>query len=160
MADTVRVNGFITSWSDISFKLNGERYYGITEINYSDTRKRTKVYGMGRTGTPRGRTRGKYEVGEVTVKMDFPAFVALRDAIAAESSDGNSYGDVEFEGVVQYTYGADDETHTDKLFRLTFDGVTNGASEGPDALMIDVTFDCMGISRDGKTLFDSSEAPQ
>lgn len=160
MADTVRVNGFITSWSDISFKLNGERYYGITEISYSDTRTRTKSYGMGRTGLPRGRTRGKYEVGEVTVKFDFPAWVALRDAVAAESSDGNSYGNVEFEGTVQYTYGADDETHTDELSGLVITGVTNSASEGPDALMVDVTMDCMGITRDGKTLYDSSQVGQ
>lgn len=160
MADTQRINGFAPSWSDCSFKLADSRYYGITEINYSDTRARTKVYGMGRTGTPRGRTRGKYEVGEVTVKMDMVAWNALRDALAALASDSKSYGDVEFEGVMQYAYGDPEETHTDELYSLCVTGVTNAATEGPDALMVDITMDCMGIARDGKTLYDSSKAPR
>lgn len=160
MADTQRVNGFTTSWGDIHFKLNNERYYGVTEISYGDTRARTKVYGMGRAGTPRGRTRGKYEVAEVTCKMDYPGWIALRDALAGLADDGASFGDVEFEGVVQYSYGTDDETHTDELFQLVVTGVNISASEGPDAIMVDITMDCMGISRDGKTLYDSSEAPR
>jgi hypothetical protein len=160
MADTQRVNGFTTSWSDCSFKLGGDRYYGITEISYGDKRARSKVYGMGRAGTPRGRTRGKYEVDEVTWKMDFPAWVALRDALSALADDRASYGDVEFEGVMQYAYGANEETHTDELFQLVITGVTHSASEGPDAIMVDVTADCMGISRDGKTLYNSAEAPR
>lgn len=152
MADTQRVNGFITSWGDIAFKLDDERYYGVTEINYGDTRARTKVYGMRRDGLPIGRTRGKYEASEVTAKMTYPAWVELRDALAAQATDSASFGDVIFQGEVQYTYGESDETHTDELIDLCVTGVTVGASEGPDAIMVDITMDCMSIKRDGLTL--------
>lgn len=154
MADTPRINGAVVSWSDAYFKFNEERYYGITDISYGHKRTRTKVYGSG--STPRGRTSGKYEVDEVSVTMDMHAFVALRDALAAKSSDGNTYGDVEFEGSVQYSYEADSQVFTDELNQLTVTGDSVSMSEGPDPTKVVVTMDCMRILRDGKSLSRSN----
>ena len=144
MSDTQRINGFAPSWSDVYVKIADERYYGITEIAYGDTRARSKVYGMGRAQAPRGRTGGKYEVDEATMKVDKVAALALREALAASSSDGKSYGSVTFQTVVQYS-DAQGNTVTDTLHDCVITKMAISASEGPDALMEDVALDVMRI---------------
>lgn len=150
MADTPRINGNVVSWADLSFKLNDERYYGIMEASYGHKRTRTKVYGSG--STPRGRTSGKYEVNEVSITMDVHAYAALTDALAQLSDDGETYGDVEFEGLFQYSYEADGRIFNDELTRLTITGDSNSNSESPDPIKVTVTMDCMELKRDGKRL--------
>lgn len=156
MADTQRINGYVPSWSDIYVKIDDERYYGISEIAYGDTRARSKVYGMGRAHAPRGRTSGKYEVDEATMKMDKVAATELRRVLALKSTDGKSFGSVIFQVVVQYS-DAQGETNTDTLHECTLTKQGISASEGPDALMEDVALDVMRIDRNGLTLYDGSE---
>jgi len=156
MADSIRVNGRETSWSDVYFKVSDERYYGITEIAYGDKRTRSKSYGMGRSQAPRGRTSGKYEVDEATVKMLKKSSKTLREALAAAASDGKSYGSVTFQIVVQYA-DTDDEVQTDTLHECVWVGDATSASEGPDALFDSISFDVMRIDRNGLTLYDQTE---
>lgn len=155
MADQQRINGFAPSWSDIYVKIDDDRYYGILEISYGDKRARSKLYGMGKHHAPRGRTAGKYEPDEGSMKMDLPAAHALREALAAKASDGKSFGSVEFQIVVQYADGENTRTHT--LHRCTLAGVTSAHAEGPDALVEDLPFDVLHIDRDGLTLYDATE---
>lgn len=156
MADTQRINGFVPSWGDIYLKIDSERYYGIAEIAYGDTRVRSKLYGMARHHAPRGRTSGKYEVDETTMKMDLPAAGALRTALAAKAADGKSYGSVTFEVVVQYE-DSQGTVRTDTLHECCITKMAVSHSEGPDALMEDAALDVMSIDRDGLTLYDKTE---
>lgn len=158
MADAQRVNGFEVSWGDIYVKLGEDRYYGISEIAYGDKRTRSKSYGMGRSHAPRGRTAGKYEVDECTMKMLKKSTKELRAALAANAQDSKSYGSVSFQIVVQYA-GADGEVQTDTLHECTLSGDNNSHSEGPDPLYDNLTVDVMRIDRDGLTLYDQSEGP-
>ncbi len=155
MADQIRVNGNLHSWGSITVKLDGERFHGFTAIKYSDSRERVKAYGMGKHHAPRGRSRGKYAVEPVGLTGPKSTVQALRDALAARSTGGTSYGDVEFDIVVQFIE-ANDLAITDELEACVWTKNTVSHEEGPDPLSEEVELDCMKIRRNGKVLFDES----
>lgn len=156
MADQIRVNGNALSWGSIIFKVEGDRYYGFTSIAYSDKRERVKGYGMGLHHAPRSRSRGKYTVENVKVGGPKSSFQILREALAARSSNGANYGDVEVQIVVQYIE-ADETEITVELERCVWAGNSSSDEENPDPLKEEIEFDCMLIRRNGLVLFDSSE---
>lgn len=156
MADAIRVNGNVHSWGSIVLKIDGERYYGFTSVSYADKRERVKQYGMGKHQAPRGRSRGKYTTDPVKLAGPKSSIQAARAALAARSSNGTSYGDVQFDIAVQYI--ETDETP----INVSIEGcvwVSNSSSEeeSADPLKEEVELDCMKILRNGLSLFDSSE---
>lgn len=154
MSDEIRVNGNLHSWGSIILKIDGEKYFGFTSISYSDSRERTKGYGMARHHAPRGRSSGKYAVDPVTVTGFKDSVAQVRQALA-DAGDGESFGNVEFQIVVQYVEG-DTTPITDELDRCTWSKTTSGSEEGPDPLTEDVEIDCMLIRWNTLTLFDNS----
>ena len=156
MSDQVRINGNQHSWGSIVVKIDGDRYYGFTAIKYADSRERVKAYGMGRHHAPRGRSRGKYQVEPVGLTGWKSSIQALREALASKSANGESYGDVVFQIVVQYIE-EDDTSITVELEDCVFVKNTSNDEEGPDPLSEEIEIDCMRIRRNGKTLFDSNQ---
>ncbi len=156
MSDEIRVNGNLYSWGSIRFKVGNELFTGFTEISYADKRERTKGYGMARHHAPIGRTAGKYSTEPVKVKGYKKSVRALREALAALSADGVSYGNVESLINVQYIEG-DDSPHNDEIERYVNSSDSSSHTESPDPLMDDIELDCMLIRRNGLTLFDSTE---
>ena len=155
MADPQRINRNQYSWSSIIFKLAEERFTGFTSISFGDKRERVKAYGMGRHHAPRGRSAGKYSVDPVKVVGWKSSVQALREALAKLSPDGKSYGDVEFQGLVQYVE-ADESEVTVELDRLVWASNTTSDEEAPDPLKEEFELDCMLIRRNGLYLFDGS----
>lgn len=155
MSDEIRVNGNLHSWGSIRAKLNDEVFFGFTAINYADARERVKGHGMGRHHAPRGRSRGKYTTEPVALTGFKGSIQQLRQAIA-DAGDGESYGDVEFQVVVQFVE-ADDTEITDELDRCVWTKNTSNNEEGPDPLTEEIELDCMLIRRNGLVLFDNSE---
>lgn len=155
MSDEIRVNGNLHSWGSIIVRINDERFYGFTAISYSDSRERVKGWGMGRHHAPRGRSRGKYQTEPVSLTGFKGSMQQVRKALA-DAGDGESYGDVEFQIVVQFV--EDDDTEiTDELDRCVWTKNTSSNEEGPDPLTDEAEIDCMLIRRNGLTLFDNSE---
>lgn len=146
----IGVNGNDYSWGHITFKVDGERFSGFFKISYSHKRTRTKGYADGKAHKPTHRSSGKYEVDAVKVSGYKDEIAQLREALANKAGSG-SYGDAEFEGVVEF------ESPTgfryDELERLTWaeEGLDHG--EETDLLTEEISFDCMGIKRDGLTLY-------
>lgn len=157
MPDQIRVNGNVLSWGSITLKLGEERFTGFTAISYGDGRERVKVYGMGRSHRPRGRTRGKYTTEPVVVTGYKTSLQAFRQALA-DRAGGNSYGDVEFQIVVEYTE-ADETPITVEIEDCTWTKNTSSESESADPLLEDAEFDCILIRRNGLVLFDNAEEP-
>jgi len=155
MADQIRVNGNLVSWGSIRCKVAGELYYGFTSIAYADKRERTKGYGMGKHQAPRGRSRGKYSTDLVKIRGHKASVQTLREALAAQAPDGVSYGDVEFEVVVQYVEG--DEAMNVEISGCVWAENTASDEESADPLTEEFALDCMAIRRNGLTLFDSTE---
>jgi hypothetical protein len=156
MADQIRVNGNLLSWGSIIVKIDGDRYHGITSIAYADKRERVKGYGSARHQGPRGRSRGKYSTEPVKVTGFRSSLQAMRVALAAKAGDNTSYGDAEFDVVIQYVE-ADETPITVELERCVWTSNSATDEEGADPLKEDVEFDCMLIRRNGLVLFDASE---
>jgi len=156
MADAARINGNLYSWSSIVFKIGGERWSGLTSINYGDALERVKGYGMGRSHTPRGRSAGKYTTEPVTASGWKDAIQLLRETLAAQASDGVSYGTVEFDVVIQYVESGSDPV-VDELLRCVWSKNSAKAEESADPLKEDVEFDVLYIKRNGATLYDARD---
>jgi hypothetical protein len=156
MSDEIRVNGNLHSWGSIKIKVAGDLYTGFTAISYSDSRERVKGHGMGRHHAPRGRSRGKYNTEPVQLTGYKGSLQQLRKALA-DAGDGVSYGDTEFQIIVQYVE-SDDTPITVELDRCVWTKNASSEEENPDPLKEDVEFDCMLIRRNNLVLFDNSEA--
>lgn len=156
MADQIRVNGNQHSWGSIVLKIDQERFTGFTGVKFSDKRERVKAYGMGKHHAPRGRSRGKYTTDVVGLTGWKGSIQLLRAALAQRAVDGESYGDVLFQIVVQYIE-ADDTPITVELEDCVFTGNTTSDEEGADPLKEEIEIDCMRIRRNGLVLFDQSE---
>jgi len=155
MSDPVRVNGNQFSWGSIVLKLDGDRFYGFTGITYADKRERVKAYGMGRHQAPRGRSRGKYTIEPVKLTGWKGSVAAFRAQLAARAPDQKSYGDVEFEIVVQYV-DTGEQPITVQLERCVWVGNSTNDEENADPEKEEIEIDAMLIRRNGFTLFDES----
>lgn len=154
--DQIRVNGNVHSYGSITVKIGDERIYGLTGITFSDKRERVKVYGMGRHQAPRGRTRGKYTLENVKLTGYKSTIQDMRALLAASSVDGISYGDVEFDVVVEITE-ADETPIVVEILRCVWASNNETAEEGPDPLKDEIELDPMMIRRNGLVLCDASE---
>lgn len=156
MSDAIRVNDNMFSWGSIIAKVAGERYYGFESIAYGDKRERAKSWGMGRHQAPRGRSRGKYTVEPVKLGGPKGTVSALRAGIATLAADSKSYGNVEFQIIVQYIeIGEIDQCVEINRVVWVSNSVTD--AEGQEVLKEEAELDAMYIIRNGLTLFDGTE---
>lgn len=156
MADSIRVNGNQVSYGSITLKIDSDKYFGFKSLSYSDKRERVKSWGMGKHQAPRGRSRGKYTPDNVKLGGPKATIQELREALAAKSADGKSYGDVEFEIVTQYTE-SDEIPMTVEIERCVWAANSSSEEESADPLFEEIEIDCMKIRRNGLVLFDESE---
>lgn len=154
--DTPRVNGNVTSWGHIVYKLKGQRFYGAVELTYGEKRERVEGTGLGAAHVATRKSAGKYTCEVSKVKFFKASASALRAALAAEAEDGVSYGNVEFEGVLQFI--APDETPMQvEQHRCTYQSNAANHSESADPLYDEVEIKPMYLVINGKCLFDATE---
>jgi len=156
MSDPIIVNGNQISWGSIVLKLDQERFTGFTAISFGDKRERVKAYGMGRAHAPRGRSRGKYTIEPVKLTGWKESVQIFRQALANKAPDLQSYGDIEFQIMVQYIEPSEAEIDIE-IERCVWMTNTSNDEENPDPLKEEVEFDAMLIRRNGLLLFDNSE---
>lgn len=157
MADQIRVNGNQFSWGSIKLKLDTQEFTGFTAISYSDKRERVKAYGMGRHHAPRGRSRGKYSVDPVKLTGWKESVQIFRAQLALRSANQVSYGDVEFQIIVQYVEEPNEAPITVSIERCVWAANTTTDEENPDPLKEEIEIDAMLIRRNDLVLFDSLE---
>jgi hypothetical protein len=156
MADDLRVNGNQLSWGSIVLKVDDERFTGFTSISFSDKRERVKAYGMTRHHAPRGRSRGKYTIEPVKLVGWKASVQKLREGLGAKASDTKSYGDVEFQIVVDYVE-SEDYGMTVVIHRCVWASNSSSDEESADPLKEEIEIDAMYIERNGYKLFDATE---
>lgn len=156
MSDQIRVNENQLSWGSIKVKIAGELYTGFFSLTYGDKRERVKAYGMGRHHAPRGRSRGKYTVDPVKIGGYRSSVQAVREALAAQSRDGLSYGDTECQIVATY-FEADEIPIIAEINRCVWVSSTVTDSEDAENLKEEIEFDALLVRRNGLVLFDASE---
>jgi hypothetical protein len=156
MSDQIRVNGNQLSWGSIILKLDQDVFTGFTSISFADKRERVKAYGQGRHHAPRGRSRGKYTIEPVKLTGWKDSVQIFRTQLAARSPDGKSYGDVEFQIIVQYVEIGEIPL-TVAIERCVWTGNSSSDEESPDPLKEEIEIDAMLIRRNGLVLFDASQ---
>lgn len=156
MADPIRVNGNQYSWGSIVLKAADDVWNGFTAITYADKRERVHAYGMGRAHAPRGRSRGKYTIENVKLTGWKGSVQLFRAGLALKSADLKSYGDVEFQIVVQYIEPGEIPI-TVEIDRCVWVGNSTSEEEAPENLKEEIEIQPMLIRRNGLVLFDGSE---
>jgi len=156
MANELRVNGNMLSWSSTILRVNGIQQHWPTSISYNDKLEHSKTYGQGRHHGPRGRSAGKYSADNAKLKGPKADVQGFIDYLASLSSDGVSYGTVEFDIVLQFIEST--QAVTIEIEGCKYAGTSSSDEEGPDALQDEIELDVMRIRRNGKTLFDSTPA--
>lgn len=153
---TTRINGRMFSWSSVSIRINGTLISAIKSIAYSDKIEPVKGYGSNRSFRPIGKTQGKYSTDPVTASIEVAELEDLRQALA-DASGTNSFGNVEFQIVVQYEEPGRG-VYTDVIEGCTWTKTAAKADDGGDAIYLDVEFDCMAIKWNGKYKFEEQNA--
>jgi hypothetical protein len=164
MAGPLRVNNALYSWEDCLFKVDNQQTtplgnpWNVVALDFAEKRERKVVYTNRRSGRPRGKTRGKYSVEPVTMKllkaqsMELLAYLQL-------SAGGLSYGDTQFGLTVQVStplvIGSIPITIV--LADCTVDGVKDGFEEGVDELLDEVTIGALSCTRNGLKLWSAAE---
>jgi hypothetical protein len=158
MADIQRINGNAYSWSSIVIKLDGQRFYGITSINFNDKLEVGYGYGQGRHFAPLARTGGKYSCDETKIIMRTSSFADFLAYLKTKSPDGTSYGFAEWTVDAQWVESdqlALSPMHS-ILNRCRLTGVNQSQEQSTDETTTELAVSTMYIVRNGATLFDSS----
>lgn len=152
---SVRVNRDVYDWGDVTIKIAGERFEGITGIGYSQKRERTKVGGMRKSRAPIGVTKGKYNAEDGKISCNRQTAQDIRDHLCTVGGT-TSYGDVKFPIIVIMTSDTG-ATITDVLPDCYLIGDDGNAEDSADPLKEELAFGCLGpITRNGKTLASRS----
>lgn len=151
MADDLRINGFQHSWSSTKCKIDGEHYAGLTKISWDEAIEEGMARGWG--PKPRGRTRGRYVPGQVSITMAKSSAQALKKALAQKSKGGKAYGTVVFPITLQYLE-PDDTPITVEFRDCRILTASTANEEGADAAMEDLTISTMEILENGLSLME------
>lgn len=156
--DERRINGNAMSWASVTWKIGDLRVNGFKAINYKDSRERSPVKGAGRHQAPRGQTSGDYSCEPGTATVEKETAQLIRDALAAKAADSKSFGNVEFEVVVQYEElrGGTPKVITDELHRCFWRESATKAEAGPEAIYEEIAFTVTSIDWGGKSLYDGT----
>jgi hypothetical protein len=154
MSDSIRVNGNLLSWGSGGLKIDSVPYYGIKDISFDEAIEQALIYGMGRHHAPRARTRGKYVPSALKVVMEVQTVKVVQRALAAQASDGRSFGTVEFEVFLEGVEA--EQTYTAQFNRCKWQKTGVAWSEGPDAWYQECEFNFFTVVQNGLTLFDAT----
>lgn len=155
MSDPRHVPGNELSWGSIKFYLRDVPYTGITSLSGGDKRERQYGFGLGVHHGPSRRSRGKYTPEPLKCTGFKRAIQIMREALAAESETGTSYGDVVFDVVEQYTENGD--SITVEYIDCVWTENAHSHEENPDPLKEDFAAMPMRVKRNGLVLYDDSE---
>lgn len=101
MSDLVRINSTVLSETSCNFKFDGVPYVDITALDYDQKRERKIVFTSDRSGRPRGKTSGKYSVGNFSFTILRDSYDLLTTQLTTKGL--GSYGDAEFTFFAQYS---------------------------------------------------------
>lgn len=144
-----RINGAAYDFSKIEININGRRYFGVTEINYSDSLEPEKVRGA--VPGIRGFTTGEYDT-EGSITLDKETQYALIDAL------GDGYGQVPIDSITITYANTGQPTRTDELLQCRIVGFGDEHSTGSEGLTSPSDLAITEILRNGKRLYKRDNA--
>ena len=139
----MNINGNEHSWASVKVRFGSTEVTDIKAVKYADELDGAEpVYGTGRH--PRGRTAGRYKVGDCSVTF----YLSGWSQFIAEQPNG--YTDVRGTFTVSYREG--DDIHTDVLEDVRIMGGDASAEDGTDPLEVEVKLSILRIKWNGKYL--------
>jgi hypothetical protein len=148
----------ILSWTSTSFLCMGLPYVGLLGVDFEEKLERKLVYGMKRNGKPLGKTGGKYTPGPLKTTMLAETWAIMSKQLAVAGL--GSIGDAKIPGTKGVPLIVKHEEPQDPtgIAIITFEecgvaGVSDSYAEGNEELKVDVSWDLMGIRRNGLTLY-------
>jgi hypothetical protein len=151
MSDAVLINGLQHSWTSTECKIDGEKYAGLTKISWEQSIEEAMSRGQG--PFPRGRSRGRYVPGTVSITMAKSSAQALKVALAAKSRSGRAWGTVIFPITLQYLEPGDTPI-TVEFVDCRLLKSTSANEEGADPSQEDLEISAMRILENGLTAMD------
>lgn len=151
----IRINGNTYSFNSVIAEFAGEPTESFSSLSWEHERTRGKGWGARRSGGPLVRTSGKYEVKNLSAKFYADWWRQFKIVTLGPLGAG-SYGDPVFPISVQLVeevpslIGAD--VNTAMFVDCTIQNEKEAYDEGTDALMTEVSFDCMQAIIDGLRL--------
>lgn len=155
MADDQRLEKNLVSWGSHIFKIDGVRWFGLTNIEFDEKNEPAYGYGMTRSHAPISRTAGKYTPGVVKLTWHKHSAILFNQYLANRAPDGKSIGKVVFQAMLQVS--EDDIVSETELVNCRVMSRASKAEENPDPNMRDIEIHVMRIIEDGTTLYDSTE---
>lgn len=154
MSDQIRVNGTLADGA-ITIKLDGIEYYGFTGIGYDDGVEVKKMWGLNKARGPRGRTAGKYDASDGSLKgpkSTIEALFAALDAKAPFVAGVKKVSLVEFPLTVAYADGV--ASYLDRLNQVRVLKRKSGVpdADSADGVVEELTLSIMSIFWNGKRL--------
>ena len=138
------INGVAYDFSSIEFSIRGKRFYGITEITYSDSLTPEKVRGA--SVKIIGMTRGEYDTnGSLTVTKE--SQIEVIDEL------GDGYGEVEIDAILVTYANEGQKTITDEIRRVRIVGFEDNPSQGAEGITSSTDITIYEILRNGKRLY-------
>ena len=156
MADQITVNGALLSWGSLKLDIADEPLVGIDNITYGDKLEVTEYYGMNKSQSAMGRSRGKYSTDETKITGAASTIEYLLKAVAAQSADGKSYGEPLFDLSLMGAEKDSSQTIDVQLEDCKILGVSATYGEGADVLKQELTIKPLRIRRSGLTLYSEA----
>jgi hypothetical protein len=130
---------------------------GVMGQGYEEKRTRPIIYGSRRDGRPLGKGAGRYEPGMLTMDVEEATADLITDALASESDDDSSFGDVDFDVQIQLY----EPSKQVGLIAMNFTGCNVDSEKGdypntPDGLKKSFGFSFLAKFGNGKTLFSQT----
>jgi hypothetical protein len=130
---------------------------GVIGQGYEDKRVHPLIWGSRRDGKPNGKGAGRYEPGALTLDVEEATAQLIKEALAAESDDAASYGDVSFTTQIQlYEPSKSLSTITMTFDECHTDSVKGDYPNTPDGLKKSFGLSYLGCDENGLTLYSGS----
>lgn len=152
--DYVRINGLQLSWTDVESKIDGDYFHGYSAISFGDKLEKENAWGAGKSGAPRGQSKGKYSTDPIKVSLWKGSGNLLRARLSQKSYTGKSYGDILFYWSISFVNPHEGPQFVE-LFECRWLVDTSSHDESAAPLKDEAEFSCQWIKRNGRTLFDN-----
>lgn len=127
------------AWSDISVAIAGKIINGITEVEYTEKKEKTSLYG-------RGNTPHAILSGNRTFEGKLGIWQSELEAMT-KSAGNKDVLSLEFDVVISYVPDDSTETVTDVLKGVQFSEVKKSMKQGDKNMVVDMPIVFLGINR-------------
>lgn len=158
MIDFVRLNNRVVSAKSVSFSIAGVPYQGITAMDYAEKMEKELVYDADKSGGPVGMTSGKYgaEAASITMLKDVfvVKFLAQMGILSAANLAPGAWAQALPFPIAVQLFEPPIPPILDLLTGCEITGAKDSYAEGINASVVVISFQPMGLLRNGLSMYN------